>query len=137
MKKLLLCILKIILCVFINASIFLISYVALFANDYDWPLVLYLASFIFLMIGIWILFFVKNNLIFKVVYFSMFFLFINAHRFAPSVKQQFDMDFCLDSGICVQGLKFKDGVMNKDYCLSHRWKWNNEKNECNVSFVSR
>lgn len=130
MKKYFFYFVKILTCLSLNAFLFLASYIPLFARNYDWQLFIYLIFFILLIIGTWVLFFIRNEIYMKIVYIILFSVFINAYNFIPSVKQEFDFDSCVDMGICSEGTKFNDGIMNEKYCQKHNGKWNDERKEC-------
>lgn len=43
-----------------------------------------------------------------------------------------DLELCLDSGICAEGVELKDGIVTKEYCLNHHYKWDNLNRTCNL-----
>ena len=51
--------------------------------------------------------------------------------------RQFDYDTCVDIGICTEGLKFSDGVMNKEYCITKSKKWDSERKVCDMRIEMR
>lgn len=73
--------------------------------------------FIFLLVLILILFFIKG-----------LFWFANLSD---------DLDFCLDSGICAENLElnteFGKIIINKENCLKYNWEWNEKKRFCKLS----
>lgn len=55
----------------------------------------------------------------------------------PAVKKAFDIDICLDTGLCAQGLEIntQNGLIkiNEENCLKYSWKWNAKNNYCKIS----
>ena len=42
-----------------------------------------------------------------------------------------DMDYCMDNGICKEGLTLVDGsIISESYCNEHHQKWLKETNHC-------
>lgn len=70
--------------------------------------------------------------ILKIIYAAIFFIWLFSPRILPSVMRQFDYDTCVDIGICAEGVRFSDGVMNKEYCLKNDKKWDNEEKMCDM-----
>lgn len=48
-----------------------------------------------------------------------------------------DLDFCLDSGICAEGIEIntKYGLVkiNKENCLKYGYQWNDYRKDCNLN----
>ena len=48
-----------------------------------------------------------------------------------------DKSFCLDSGICVEGLELNTEYglvkINEENCKKYNWKWDAENKRCNVN----
>jgi hypothetical protein len=58
--------------------------------------------------------------------------------FIPSVKKIFDMELCIDMGICPEGIKIKndEGVLfeiNKKSCTKYHYKWDEKGKWCDLS----
>lgn len=63
-------------------------------------------------------------------------LFILILSFCFNLYLKDDKDFCLDTGICVEGIKTrnKEGILfevTKENCIKYGYKWNIDKKECN------
>ena len=47
-----------------------------------------------------------------------------------------DKDFCLDTGVCVQGLKVNTEygliIVNKENCIKYNWIWDNKSKTCRM-----
>ncbi len=47
-----------------------------------------------------------------------------------------ELNMCFDIGVCAEGITVgvgKESVkINKENCLKHNWKWNDEKKYCNT-----
>lgn len=43
----------------------------------------------------------------------LFLIFLNGYKIFSNVKQAYDLDFCVDTGICSQGIEFKDELWIK------------------------
>ena len=48
-----------------------------------------------------------------------------------------DKDFCLDTGVCTEGLELNTEhgriKINKENCLKYNYKWNDERKTCNLN----
>lgn len=67
----------------------------------------------------------------------IFFIWLFAPRILDSVMRQFNYDYYVDSGICTEGVRFKDGVMNKEYCLKEGKKWHDKEKMCDMRIEMR
>ena len=70
-----------------------------FVGKFDWQITLYLVLFSTIIIGFWIIMFAKIKKI-RILYLILFIIFILSSMFLPSVKKQYDLDYCLDTGNC-------------------------------------
>lgn len=135
--KIMVAIVKIFTCLAIT---FFVGYFAAIASataiagkqGFDWQVLLYALASVFTILGIWLIAFVKTNKKIKIIYALTFFIWLFSPRILPSVMRQFDYDTCVDIGICAEGLRFADGVMNKEYCLKKGEKWDDERKVCDM-----
>lgn len=99
---------------------------------------LLLIIFSLIMIPItWAIFFVKSKWYFKILYLLVFFSYLQLPFILPKSKLAWEKDLCYDDGYCKEGLKFKDGVMTKEYCLRKGKKWDDKRKECDMAIESR
>lgn len=101
-------------------------------QGFDWQVLLYVLISVFTILGIWLIAFIKTNKKIKIIYTVTFFIWLISPRILPSVMRQFDYDTCADIGICAEGLRFSDGVMNKEYCLKKSKKWDDKRKVCDM-----
>lgn len=122
--KVLFTLLKLLFCLFITLFV---SYFALliFVSKLDLQILLYEIISIFMIIGVWIVAFIKvknRTVIIYALIFIFWFVFLNT---LPSVKKQIDIDGCLDSGDCAEGLfintEYGKIEINKENCLKYNW----------------
>ena len=101
--KVLFTLLKLLFCFFI--TIFVVYSVAIISvAKFDWQILLYEIFSIFTIIGIWIVAFVKVKKRTAIIYALIFILWFGFLDMLPSVKKQLDIDDCIDSGSCAEGL---------------------------------
>lgn len=76
----------------------------------------------------------KKNLLFFLI--TLFILFTFAIIFFISndegVKQLVSGDYCKEDGECKQGTVMEDGIINKEYCINHKGKWNEKVKMCDL-----
>lgn len=106
-------------------------------QGFDWQVLLYVLASIFTILGIWLVAFIKTKRNTKIIYAVIFFIWLFSPRILPSVMRQFDYDTCVDIGICSEGLRFSDGVMNKEYCLKKGKKWDDKRKVCDMRIEMR
>lgn len=106
-------------------------------NEFDWQILLYVLVAGFIVLGIWLVAFIKTPKNTKIIYAVIFFIWLFSPRILPSVMRQFDFDTCVDIGICSEGLRFKDGIMNKEYCLKEGKKWDEKRKVCDMRIEMR
>lgn len=106
-------------------------------QGFDWQVLLYVLASIFTALGTWLLAFKKTKRNTKIIYAVIFFIWLVSPRILPSVMRQFDFDTCVDIGICAEGLRFANGVMNKEYCLKEGKKWDDEEKICDMRIEMR
>lgn len=107
------------------------------AEKYDWQIVFYLITSASIIIGLWMVCFMKTKLITKVIFVILFFVYFDSPKnFLPSVVKEFDKAYCFEQGRCIEGLKVntKYGLVkiNKEICLKHDWKWSEKCKFCDV-----
>lgn len=71
----------------------------IFVAKFDWQITLYLILYISVIIGFWIATFVKIKKL-RIVYLFIFITFILTSLFLPSVRHQYELDMCVDTGDC-------------------------------------
>lgn len=127
--------------IFISLGITLfVSYFAVIASataivgnqGFDWQVLLYILVSAFTVLGIWLVAFIKTKRNTKIIYAVIFFIWLLSPKILPSVMRQFDYDTCVDIGICSEGLRFSDGVMNKEYCIKKGKEWNDKEKVCDM-----
>lgn len=72
----------------------------IFVAKFDWQIVLYLILFVLVIFGFWIATFVKIKKL-RIIYLFLFIIFILASVLLPSVRHQYELDMCVDSGDCI------------------------------------
>lgn len=70
-----------------------------FITKFNWQIMLYLLLYISVIIGFWLAIFVKVKKI-RFIYLFIFITFILASFFLPSIRQQYELDMCVDTGDC-------------------------------------
>jgi len=106
-------------------------------QGFDWQVLLYVLASILTVLGIWLIAFKKTKRNTKIIYAVICFIWLVSPRILPSVMRQFDFDTCVDIGICAEGLRFANGVMNKEYCLKEGKKWDDEEKMCAMRIEMR
>lgn len=106
-------------------------------QGFDWQVLLYVLASIFTVLGIWLIAFKKTKRNTKIIYAVTFFIWLVSPRILPSVMRQFDFDTCVDIGICAEGLRFSDGVMNEEYCLKKGKEWDDKEKVCDMRIEMR
>lgn len=105
-------------------------------NGSDGQINFYIWLSLLLPIFTWLIFFMKTGKIVKIVYLIILIIYFSSANFLPSVKYQFDEDFCLDSAICSEGLELNTEYgkikINKENCLKYGWGWNETKKQCDL-----
>lgn len=140
--KIMVAIVKIFACLAIT---FFVGYFASIASvtaiagkqGFDWQVLLYILASVFMILGIWLITFIKTKRNIKIIYSVVFFIWLFSPRILSSVMRQFDYDTCVDIGICAEGLRFSDGQMNKEYCLKEGKKWDDEEKMCDMKIEMR
>lgn len=89
---------KLLLCLFFTLFVGVGAGI-IFIAKFDWQIMLYLILFIFVIIGFWLVTFLKIKKL-RIVYLFIFITFILASLFLPSVRHQYELDMCLDTGDC-------------------------------------
>ena len=76
----------------------------------------------------------KEYIISFLILFILGFLFFSGINYYKSFSE---IDFCLDTGICVENLELNTEIgkiiINKENCLKYNWEWNEEKRFCKLS----
>ena len=133
--KVLFTLLKLLFCLFITIFV---SYFAVLIIFYklDLQILLYEIFSIFTIIGIWIVAFAKVKNRTAIIYALIFILWFGFLDLLPSVKKQFDIDDCLDSGACAEGLfintEYGKIEITKENCQKYNWTWNEKRKYCKL-----
>lgn len=133
--KVLFTLLKLLFCFFI--TIFVVYSAAIISvGKFDWQILLYEIFSIFTIIGIWIVAFAKVKKRTAIIYALIFVLWFGFLDLLPSIKKQLDIDDCLDSETCAEGLfintEYGKVEINKENCLKYNWTWNEEQQYCKL-----
>lgn len=138
--KVLFTLIKLLFCFFITIfvvfSAAIISAGLCIAYKFDWQILLYEVISVFVVIGVWIVAFTKVKNRTAIIYALIFILWFGFLDLLPSVKKQIDIDDCLDSGACAEGLfintEFGKIEINKENCLKYNWTWSEERKYCKL-----
>jgi len=71
----------------------------IFIAKFDWQIFIYLMLYISVIIGLGVTIFIKVKKL-RIIYLFIFITFILASFFLPSVRQQYELDMCIDTGDC-------------------------------------
>lgn len=78
-----------------------------------------------------LIFFVLKILGYLILIFILLFLIVSLLINSLDIQTS-DLELCLDSGICAEGVELKDGVVSKEYCINHHYMWDENRKSCNV-----
>lgn len=107
------------------------------SQGFDWKIILYIIISAYIVLGIWLIAFIKTKKNSKIIYAVIFFIWLFSPRIFHFITRQFDYNICTDIGICAEGLKFKDGIMTKEYCLKEGKKWDYKEKMCDMRIEMR
>ena len=107
------------------------------SQGFDWKILLYIIISAYIVLGIWLIAFIKTKKNTKIIYAVIFFIWLFSPRIFHFITRQFDYGICADIGICAEGLRFSNGVMNKEYCLKEGKKWDEQNRSCDMRIESR
>ena len=133
--KVLFTLLKLLFCLFITIFV---SYFAVLIIFYklDLQILLYEIFSIFTIIGIWVVAFAKVKKRTTIIYTLIFILWFGFLDLLPSAKKQLDIDDCLDSGSCAEGLfintEYGKIEITKENCQKYNWTWNEKIKYCKL-----
>lgn len=132
---------------YVAYNVFIVLAHSLFTdNGFDFQIILYIFLSFMLVIGLWSLIFVKIKPVFKFLIFLLLLsIQVNYLKLAillPSVNKIFDMELCIDMGICPEGIKMKNekGILfqiNKENCIKYGYKWDEQNRSCDMEIESR
>ncbi|OGH97552.1 MAG: hypothetical protein A2104_02950 [Candidatus Melainabacteria bacterium GWF2_32_7] len=117
LSGILIVILKVSICLFLTLILCACSGVVAFADRYDWQIILYLTLSILIVVGFWLVFFIKMKRTIKLVYLILFILYLFIPKTLPSVMQQFNIDNCLDSGGCWDSIRNRCEMQDQGKCV--------------------
>lgn len=127
-------IIKMILCSFLTLLMGIC--VIITGQEINWQVVLYLLSAFFIVIGIWLLAFANPKNKEKIIFVFLLIIFLLLPNFLPYIKHQYDVDSCIDSGICPEGFKVQtekvEFIITKESCKKYGYKWNEKRKDCNL-----
>lgn len=103
----------------------------------DWQIAFYVSLGLFLILGAWINSFLRTLTKIKVSFIILFLIWFFSPYFLNSVMNAINEDTCVDIGICAEGLKFSNGIMNKEYCLKEGQKWDDKEKVCDMRIEMR
>ena len=89
-------------------------------------------------ISLWGAFFVKKSKILVIILFLITILYFLCLKLFPSVKHVFDLDTCLDIGICKEGIinmQDKNGKsipITKENCINNDYNWIEKYKSCDL-----
>lgn len=133
--KVLFTLLKLLFCLFITIFVSYFAVLIIFYK-FDLQILLYEIFSIFTIIGIWIVAFEKVKKRTAIIYALIFILWFGFLDMLPSVKKQLDIDDCLDSGSCAEGLfintEYGKIEITKENCQKYNWTWNEERKYCKL-----
>lgn len=97
---------------------------------------IYMTILILLTLANWIILYSSRIKIeYKIGIVAATIIFGHIALFQPDIKID-DMDFCLDTGLCTEGLEIKSDrgefTVSEQSCLQHRYEWDYEKKWCNI-----
>lgn len=124
--------------VFIAYNLFIVCMHSIFTdNGFDFQIIFYIILSLSIFIGLWSMIFIKIPFLQKVGIFIVFLICIICSYKIPSVIRVFEMDYCIDTGICPEGIEMKndDDVLfeiNKENCIKYGYKWYEGENTCNL-----
>lgn len=107
-------------------------------NVVDWQIVIYVAFSFFTAFLIWVIVFTKINYKCNFLIFFLIVIWLFLPRFLPNVMKAFDIDSCLDSGLCREGItnmqdnKGNSISINKENCINNGYKWYEEDKSCDL-----
>jgi len=107
------------------------------SQGFDWKILLYIIISAYIVLGIWLIALIKTKKNAKIIYAVIFFIWFFSPRIFHFITRQFDYDICTDIGICAEGLRFADGVMNKEYCLKEGKEWDDKEKVCDMRIEMR
>ena len=102
-------------------------------STFDWQMMIFAIFSLFIIIGIWLISFIKTTKIVKIIYSILLILYIFMPYILPSVMKQIDIDICIDTGICAEGVRFGNDIVSKEYCLKHGKKWDEKNKSCDFN----
>jgi len=126
---------------FVAYNIFIVIAHSFFSdNGFDFQIIFFILLSVALIISFWALIFVKIKPTRKILIFLLLLIiqlgYLQLSMLLPSVKKINNMEFFIDTGICAEGIKLKDGVMSKKYCLKHGLTWDARNRSCDMNSKS-
>jgi len=133
---------KIIFCLFLTLLILYFNFIVIVtigaSDTIDWQIILYNLFSVFVLLIIWFLIFAKIKIKYKFLLIVPVFIWLFLPKFLPNVMKQFDLDSCLDTGLCREGIiKMQDNKgnaipINKENCTNNGYVWYEKDKACNL-----
>lgn len=105
-------------------------------KNYPFQTITFLILSLGAVVVLWSLLFVKMKFFKKFLGFVLLLLIIKFLFILPAVNYAFEVDTCIDIGVCKEGIETKiDGQLieiNKENCLLHNKEWDDNINSCYV-----
>lgn len=103
--KLLIALIKIFVCIsisiFVGYFAVICGFIELFGEDgLNWQILLYIIISMSVLLGTWLIAFIKSSKKVKIIYVLIFLTWFFSHSFLPSVNRALDLDICIDTGDC-------------------------------------
>ncbi len=114
-------IIKVILCLFLTLAVGVwSSYILIIAFthpiNFDWQMIIFTIFSVLIIIGVWIIAFVKTNKIIILLYLILLITYFFTPKIFPSVMMQFNIDSCLDRGGCWDSIRNNCEMNNQKKC---------------------
>lgn len=133
-KRIVLNILKTIFCLFVTGDILYTGYMLDGSGGYTFQQIIWMCFLIIFAVAAWSVLFSQQKPGLKLAVVIIIILFNYCVDLFPEVRYAFDLDNCLDMGICAEGLEVKTehGLIkiNKESCLKYGFEWNEKKLYC-------
>lgn len=105
-------------------------------KDFPFQTIIFILFSLGIVLLLWLILFVKIKFYNKFLAFVLILLFIRFLFIIPAVKYAIDVDTCIDTGICKEGVETKIdnelNKINKENCLKYHKEWYDSINSCNI-----
>jgi hypothetical protein len=82
--------------------------------------------------------FAKIGIKYKFLFIGLFVIWLFSPKFLPNVMKEFDLDSCLDTGLCKEGItnmqdsKGNSISINRENCLKYGYRWHEKSKSCDL-----